>query len=772
MTGGTAVGQAFEAGPEGQTFLVPVELVLPFDPTRLSPGSVLDAIQVRMAPHGMSNFGALQSSVNLSTGFVQANTTHFTQFVPAQSAATIFITTPPSLPSATTGVAYSQQFTASGGTLPYTFSAPSSTALPPGLSLGGSGLLSGTPTVPNNFAFFIEVSDSAGDAVELAVSLTVNPPSNPVPVLTQVAPGSASQGGGDTLITLSGTGFAPTVQALWDGSPLPTTFVGPTKVAATIPAIDLLNANTHQVSVSNPPPGGGTSGSIAFTVTPASLNPVPTLVAVSPTKLPISSVDVQVSITGSNFVTASSAVIGSQGISTSYTSSTQLLAAVPAAYLSSAGTLPLGVFNPAPGGGFSPTTVSIAVGTLNPTPTLTTLEPSSVSAGSGAFTLDLSGTSFVDGVQAFFGSTALSTTFIGSTSAQAAVPAYLVATAGSAQVVLVNPAPGGGASAGAAFSIGAGEAGDGGNSGWAWRQVGETGTGPAARLGGGMATLGSNIVLFGGSANGIDSGPAFDYGDTWTWDGASWTQLSPLNSPSPRSPMATGAFGDNVVLFGGTTVNPLTLLEDTWVWDGSDWTNVPTTHTPPVVETMEGAGDIIFGYAMAALGTQLVMFGGYPNETWTWDGTDWTLESPANSPSNLGSVEMTTVGTSVVLFGNEDVGASPNQIWTWNGSNWTLLTSSANPTPRAWPGLATLGTNVFLFGGTILGSPLNSLGDDTWMWNGVTWAQVTTSQSPSARTNSLMAPLGDALYLFGGGFGGTYYADTWAFGPENSDAGP
>jgi hypothetical protein len=236
--------------------------------------------------------------------------------------------------------------------------------------------------------------------------------------------------------------------------------------------------------------------------------------------------------------------------------------------------------------------------------------------------------------------------------------------------------------------------------------------------------------------------------------------------------MATGAFGDNVVLFGGTTVNPLTLLEDTWVWDGSDWTNVPTTHTPPVVETMEGAGDIIFGYAMAALGTQLVMFGGYPNETWTWDGTDWTLESPANSPSNLGSVEMTTVGTSVVLFGNEDVGASPNQIWTWNGSNWTLLTSSANPTPRAWPGLATLGTNVFLFGGTILGSPLNSLGDDTWMWNGVTWAQVTTSQSPSARTNSLMAPLGDALYLFGGGFGGTYYADTWAFGPENSDAGP
>ncbi len=428
LLGAAAVGPAFQAGPDGQTFLVPVEVVTPFDPTRLSAGSELSAIQMRMSPSGATSYGALQSTVDLAAGLVHARTTHFTRFVAAQTPAPVFITTSPSLASATVGVAYSQPFAASGGTPPYTWTVPSSTPLPPGLSLSGSGVLGGTPAVPNNYAFFVEVVDSANDGVEMAVSLTVNPANNPVPTLTQIAPSTMSQGTGDTVITLSGTGFVPTAQALWDGTTLPTTFVGPTQLAATIAASDLLAASTHQVSVLNPLPGGGISAPIAFTVTPATLNPVPSIVSVSPTQLPIASVDVQVSITGSNFISASSAAIGSQGIGTSYVSPTQLLAAVPAAYLSGAGTLQVGVFNPTPGGGFSPTTVTLAVGSLNPTPTLTTLAPPSVSAGSGAFTLSLSGSGFASGAQAFFGSTALATTYMSSTLAQAAVSGYLVAT--------------------------------------------------------------------------------------------------------------------------------------------------------------------------------------------------------------------------------------------------------------------------------------------------------------------------------------------------------
>jgi hypothetical protein len=108
----------------------------------------------------------------------------------------IFITAPSSLPQGSVGVEYSQQFVAVGGAPPYAWSVASS-ALPPGLSLGAGGLLSGVPTVSNNYAFFVSVSDPAGDAVEMAFPLTVVAPSNPAPVLTQLAPTTVAQGSGD-----------------------------------------------------------------------------------------------------------------------------------------------------------------------------------------------------------------------------------------------------------------------------------------------------------------------------------------------------------------------------------------------------------------------------------------------------------------------------------------------------------------------------------------------------------------------------------------------
>src|ERR1044072_9784218 len=55
------------------------------------------------------------------------------------------VVAPASLPPAAPGAAYSQTITASGGLAPYTF-VVSAGALPPGLSLDGSGLLSDTPS--------------------------------------------------------------------------------------------------------------------------------------------------------------------------------------------------------------------------------------------------------------------------------------------------------------------------------------------------------------------------------------------------------------------------------------------------------------------------------------------------------------------------------------------------------------------------------------------------------------------------------------------------
>jgi plastocyanin len=71
---------------------------------------------------------------------------------------------PGPLPAGTVGGAYSQQLVATGGTPPYTWQAIGG-AIPSGLTLSASGLLSGTTayTFANNF--YVRVSDSGGKSV-------------------------------------------------------------------------------------------------------------------------------------------------------------------------------------------------------------------------------------------------------------------------------------------------------------------------------------------------------------------------------------------------------------------------------------------------------------------------------------------------------------------------------------------------------------------------------------------------------------------------------
>ncbi|WP_157801273.1 IPT/TIG domain-containing protein [Sphingobium sp. LB126] len=63
------------------------------------------------------------------------------------------------LPGSAAQTAYSQTFTASGGTAPYSFSSVG--AIPPGLTLSADGVLSGTPTAPGTYNFTVNVSDDS-----------------------------------------------------------------------------------------------------------------------------------------------------------------------------------------------------------------------------------------------------------------------------------------------------------------------------------------------------------------------------------------------------------------------------------------------------------------------------------------------------------------------------------------------------------------------------------------------------------------------------------
>lgn len=91
---------------------------------------------------------------------------------------------------------------------------------------------------------------------------------------------------------------------------------------------------------------------------------------------------------------------------------------------------------------------------FNDTPAIGNLFPSSSAAGGSSFTLNITGTGFIQQSKAYWNNTQLTTTFNPNTlQLSASVPASDIATAGVAQVTVVSPSPGGGISNAAAFTI-------------------------------------------------------------------------------------------------------------------------------------------------------------------------------------------------------------------------------------------------------------------------------------------------------------------------------
>jgi len=92
---------------------------------------------------------------------------------------------PATLSDGTVGTAYSQQLTATGGAGGYTFGLGTG-ALPGGLTLSSSGLLSGTPTATGTFSFTVSVTDSKQVTVTQPYKLTINAAPLPTPTVTGV----------------------------------------------------------------------------------------------------------------------------------------------------------------------------------------------------------------------------------------------------------------------------------------------------------------------------------------------------------------------------------------------------------------------------------------------------------------------------------------------------------------------------------------------------------------------------------------------------------
>lgn len=281
---------------------------------------------------------------------------------------------------------------------------------------------------------------------------------------------------------------------------------------------------------------------------------------------------------------------------------------------------------------------------------------------------------------------------------------------------------------------------------------------PPARAG--MASaydpVSGKLVIFGG----YDASSYLP--ETWTYDGATWTQEHPALSPSGRAgaTMAYDAVQHVLVLYGG--FDGASHLGDTWLWDGasSSWTHATPAHSPAAV-----TGPMLF---TDPLNGHVDEYGGFSGQfyqltTWRWTGSDWQQVATANSPWARAAavVALDRPAHKVVLFGGLG-SVNTNNTWTFDGVNWTEESPALQPPNRYYSSAAFephLG-HVVLFGGGSGGVEQN----DTWQWTGSTWQQLQPVHSPGARESFALAydqALG-ALVLFGGENlpAGVQYADT------------
>jgi uncharacterized protein (TIGR03437 family) len=253
----------------------------------------------------------------------------------------------------------------------------------------------------------------------------------PTPAISSLSPNSAAAGSPAFNLTVTGSGFVSGATVQWNGSPLATSFVSATQLTAQVLAASIAAAASASITVLNP--GSAPSNALTFTVT-APL--APTISNVAPSTASAGGPAFTLTITGSNFVASSNVLWNGAGLPTTFVSSTQLTAQVAASRIATPGSASVSVSNPTGANNAAPFTFTI----LTPAaPSVASLSPVSVVAGSPAFTVTVNGSGFVSGATVQWNASPLTTAVVSSTQLTAQVPASYIAAAGSASVTVLNP---------------------------------------------------------------------------------------------------------------------------------------------------------------------------------------------------------------------------------------------------------------------------------------------------------------------------------------------
>ncbi len=131
-----------------------------------------------------------------------------------------------------------------------------------------------------------------------------------------------------------------------------------------------------------------------------------------------------------------------------------------------------------------------------------------------------------------------------------------------------------------------------------------------------------------------------------------------------------------------------------------------------------------FGLVFDAARGVVMLFGGHDdsatgaslNDTWIYDGVDWTELHPASHPGPRGDFAMAydPVRERVVLAGGSNRGGRLRDTWEWDGVDWSLVAASSS-------GIDNGGRACF---DPVLGGVHYNRGPVDLLWSGSAWRNV------------------------------------------------
>ena len=262
------------------------------------------------------------------------------------------------------------------------------------------------------------------------------------PVVQSISPATVVVGAPDTKLTLNGINFTNTTAVAVNGVAESTSYVSASQVTAIVPSAQMATAASLNLTASN---GSSVSAPIGFTIA----NPLPAISSLSAVAVTAGTMPGTITVTGTGFVASSTVSVNGMGHPTSYVDATHLSFSLTTTDMAGTGTLAVAVTNTAPGGGIS---AVAQIHVVPPTPTVSSLSPSTVPAGATDTVVMLTGTGFTSATSVSLNGVTLVSVYVNATQVKATIPAVWLANAATFPLTATN-GNGSGTSAPANFAV-------------------------------------------------------------------------------------------------------------------------------------------------------------------------------------------------------------------------------------------------------------------------------------------------------------------------------